>query len=240
MKKVFSIAKIFIMLLICFSTLQQPCFANSAEPPSIIIIVSNAPDDLDIKIVSDDTIYKGRKINKVIETYYTFYSREMKNLNDYIFSVSTNNESYEIKLDKPLQNYNNIYTLNLNGHTLTEGKMLPRSMLLISIRIFLTLAIEGLIFWIFGFKSKNSWLIFLFINLITQGSLNIWINTVVPTQGYIIFGLIFGEIFIVIAEIIAFLLFVKEHKSLRKVLYVLTANFISLIAGGFIITILPI
>jgi len=62
----------------------------------------------------------------------------------------------------------------------------------------------------------------------------------IPIQGYIIFGLIFGEILIFIAEIVAFLLFIKEHNSLRKVLYILTANFISLIAGGYIIRILPI
>lgn len=238
-KKIFSIAIIFTILLICIAMIQ-PCYANSAEPPSIIIIVSNAPDDLEINIVSDDVIHKARKINKVVETYYTFYSGEMKNLNDYIFSVSTNNESYEIKLDKPLQNYNNIYTLDLKSHTLTNGKLLSRSIYLVSMRVLLTLAIEGLIFLLFGFKRKNSWAIFLIINLITQGALNIWINSFTPTQGYIIFGLIFGEIFILIAEIIAFLMFVKEHNSLRKVLYIFTANFISLIAGGYIITILPI
>ena len=240
MNKIFSITKILIIILICI-TMIQPCFANSAEPPSILIIVSNATDDLEISIVSDDGIYKGREIKKVLETYYTFYSREMKNLNDdYIFTVSTNNESYEIKIDKTLQKYNNIYTLDLNNHTLKEGKLLSRSLFLVTMRIILTLVIEGLIFWLFGFKRKSSWLIFLLINLITQGSLNIWINSVVPTQGYIIFGLIFGEIFIVIAETIAFLLFVKEHKSLKRVLYILTANFVSLIAGGYIITILPI
>ena len=239
MNKIFSITKILTILFICISMIQ-PCFANSAEPPSILIIVSNAPDDLEISIGSDDDIYKGREIKKVLETYYTFYSREMKNLNDYIFTISTNNESYEIKIDRTLQKYNNIYTLDLKNHTLKEGKLLSRSIFLVTMRIVLTLMIEGLIFWIFGFKRKSSWLIFLLINLITQGSLNIWINGVVPTQGYIIFGLIFGEIFIVIAEIVAFLLLVKEHKSLRKVLYILTANFISLIVGGFIITILPI
>lgn len=238
-KKIFFIAKILLTLFICFSV-KLTCFANSAEPPSIIIIVSNAPDDLEINIAFEDEIYKGRKISKVIEKYYTFYSREMQNLNDYILIVSTDNESYEIKLDKPLEKYNNIFTLDLKSHTLTEGKLLSRSIFLVSMRIALTLAIEGIIFWIFGFKRKNSWITFLIINLITQGALNIWINGIIPTQGYIIFGLIFGEIFIFIAEIVAFLLFIKEHNSLRKVLYILTANFISLIAGGYIITILPI
>lgn len=237
--KILFIAKLLLTLLICF-TIKLPCLANSAEPPSIIIIVSNAPDDLEINIASKTEIYKGRKINKLIETYYTFYSREMQDLNDYTLIVSTDNESYEIKLDKPIEKYNNIFTLDSKSHTLAEGKLLSRSIFLVSMRIVLTLVIEGIIFWIFGFKKKNSWVAFLIINLITQGALNIWINGVIPTQGYIIFGLIFGEIFIFIAEIIAFSIFVKEHNRLRKVLYVLIANFISLIAGGYIITILPI
>jgi len=49
-----------------------------------------------------------------------------------------------------------------------------------------------------------------------------------------------SEILVFITEIIAFLMCCKENTRLRKVLYVFTANFISLIAGGYIITILPI
>ena len=77
-------------------------------------------------------------------------------------------------------------------------------------------------------------------NLITQGVLNLWINGFTPTQGYLIFGLIFGELFVFAAEIAAFLIIVKEHSRLRTILYVLTANLVSLITGGYIITILPI
>jgi hypothetical protein len=31
----------------------------------------------------------------------------------------------------------------------------------------------------------------------------------------------------------------KEHKKLRRFLFVITANFISLVAGGYILTVLP-
>ncbi|MDF2677131.1 MAG: hypothetical protein K0Q97_1448, partial [Bacillota bacterium] len=41
-------------------------------------------------------------------------------------------------------------------------------------------------------------------------------------------------------EIVSFLIFVKEHKKIRTILYVISANTFSLIVGGFIITILPI
>jgi hypothetical protein len=48
-----------------------------------------------------------------------------------------------------------------------------------------------------------------------------------------------AEILIFIAEIKAFLMIIKTQR-LRTVLYVLTANLMSLLAGGYIITVLPV
>lgn len=229
------------MLLILFSSLT-PCLANSAEPPSILIIVSNAPDDLEISISSKDFLYKSNKVNKKIETYFLFYNSEiqMRNVNDYNLKISTNKENYEIKFDKPIKTYSNVYTLNLKSKTLTEGKNFSRSILLVTLRIILTIVIEAFVFLLFKFKNKKSYISFIIINLITQGALNIWINGFIPSQGYLIFALIIGEFFVVAFEILAFLIFVKEHKKFRTILYVISANALSLIVGGFIITILPI
>ena len=240
MKKISVVlANIIIILLFLFS-FELPCYANSAEPPSIMIIVPNAPGDLEISMKFGDSIFKARKTDKVIEKHYTFYSSEMRKTNNYILIVSTNSESFEINLNKPIEKYNNIYTLNLVTHSISDGKLFLRSVILVSTRLILTLAIEAIIFWMFGFRDRKSWAAFFIINLITQGTLNIWINSFTPRESYIIFSLIFGEIFVFIAEIIAFSKYCKEYTRLRKVLYVLTANFISLIAGGYIITILPI
>ena len=85
-----------------------------------------------------------------------------------------------------------------------------------------------------------SWIMFLLINLLTQGALNIWLDGFNPLDGYLIAVLIFGEFLVFIVEIAAFLLLVKEHRGLRTVLYVLLANLLSLIVGGYVITILPI
>lgn len=81
---------------------------------------------------------------------------------------------------------------------------------------------------------------FLIINLITQGALNIWLNSNGPIMTYGMFVLIFGKIFVFAAEIITFLFFVKEHERSRKVIYVLTANLASLFLGGYLITVLPV
>lgn len=220
--------------------LVSVCYGNSAEPPSILIIVPNAPEDLEISIGSGNTNMKANMRDKIIEKYYAFYSSDLMIAKDYNINVSTKEGSFEIALEEPFEKYNNIYTLNLEDQTLTPGKLLSRSILLVSMRIILTLAIEAIIFRLFGFKNKKSWIAFLIINLITQGALNIWLNGFAPLASYLVFTLIFGEILVFIAEIIAFSALIKEHRRMRTFLYVITANFLSLFAGGYIITVLPI
>jgi len=186
-----------------------------------------------------DAYVKAEKVEKAMEKYYTFYSRHLRDVSDYVFKVTTGNDSYEIAIDKPGERYNQIYTLNLTDRTLTPGKLLSRSVLLILMRVILTLIIEGIVFWMFGFRNKDYWIAFLIINVITQGLLNIWINGFFPIQSYLILNLVAAEILIFIAEIKAFLMIIKTQR-LRTVLYVLTANLMSLLAGGYIITVLPV
>ena len=230
-----------LCLLISLSLLVSPVSsANSAEPPSILIIVPGAPGDLEISIGSQGEYSPANKTSKIFENYYTFYSRELKKSDVYTLKAATGGNSFEITMDGHLSGYNNIFTLDLKNQKLTPGKALPRSILLVSLRILLTLITEGLIFFLFGYRRKASWLAFLSINLITQGALNIWINGFAPLASYIIITLVFGEIMVLIAELAAFLALVREKGRFRLVLYVLTANLLSLVAGGYAITLLPI
>ena len=214
------------------------CYGNSAEPPSILIIAPDAPDELEISIGPADI--KASMRDKIIERYYVFYSADLRIAKDYNINISTGEDSFEILLEEPLKTYNNIYTLDLENQTLALGKSLSRSVLLVSLRIILTLLIEAIVFWLFGFREKNSWLAFLIINLITQGALNIWLNGSVPLASYLVLSLVFSEFFVFIAEIILFWALIKEHSSGRVLLYVIAANLLSLFAGGYIITILPV
>ncbi|HOS70480.1 MAG TPA: hypothetical protein PLG67_11770 [Bacillota bacterium] len=231
---------ILIVALSMLIALVSVCYGNSAEPPSILIIVPNAPEDLEVSIGSGNTNMMANIRDKVIEKYYAFYSSELRIAKDYTVRVSTRESSFEIVLEKPLKKYNNIYTLNLADKTLKPGKLLSRSIILVSMRIIMTLAIEAIIFWLFGFRNKKSWIVFLIINIITQGALNIWLNGSAPLTSYLVFSLIFMEFFVIIAEIIAFLAILKERGRGRTLLYVIAANFLSLLAGGYIITVLPV
>ncbi len=236
--------KVFIILLLCALTIviiPIAASANSAEPPSLIIIVNNPPKDLSIVLVSNKNQPEARIRKVAWEGYYVFYNRDMQTNAEYKFMVTTNGKSFECTLDKPMKSYNNVFTLDLANQKLELGTYPFRAAILVSLRLVLTLIIEGAIFFLFKFRQKRSWMIFLIINLITQGVLNIWLNNGgSPMPNYLIFGLIIGELFVFIAEMIAFPALLKEHSKSYILRYAFLANFISLIAGGYIITVLPV
>ncbi|TYQ16707.1 UNVERIFIED_CONTAM: hypothetical protein Cloal_3275 [Acetivibrio alkalicellulosi] len=235
--------KILILMLFMLIILMIPItvWSNAAEPPSVVILINNPPKDLSIVLLSNDKQPEARVQQVAWEGYYAFYSPDIQGDSEYTFKVISNDESFELTIDAPLLRYNNVFTLDLARRELIPGKYPFRSVILISIRLLLTLLLEGLIFWLFRFKEKKSWIIFLAINILTQGTLNIWLNrgnALMPS--YLIISLIIGEFFVFVAEIISFPIFIKEHKKFRILIYVLIANLISLIAGGYIISVLPV
>ncbi|NLT27898.1 MAG: hypothetical protein GXX97_02355 [Dehalococcoidales bacterium] len=228
-----------ILLVLTSLSAAGICNANAAEPPSIIIIVPNAPQNLEISI---DNIQANRT-EKAFESYFSFYSYSFQAVG-YTLTFTSGSDVFEITLDSPLNEYNNIYTLDLGRQILTEGELPSRDVLLVTIRIALTLLLEAMVFFLFGYRKKISWIIFLTVNLVTQGLLFIWLNSLYtsPLSGdfYIILTMIFAEILIFMVEMTVFLIFVKEHRRLRTAGYVLVANLLSLILGGYLITVLPV
>ena len=232
---------VMVLCMLMISIIPTKAWANSAEPPSLVILINNPPDDLSIVLVSNENQPKARVRRVAWEGYYAFYSRDMQASDVYTFKVTTNGESFECTLGEPLQGYNNVVTLNVSNRKFTPGKYLLRTVLLVSIRLLLTLLLEGIIFWLFRFRQKRSWFMFLTINLVTQGVLNFWLSIGSSLMSrYLIFSLIIGEVFVFAAEMIAFPIFIEEHKKSRILIYVFVANLISLIVGGYIISVLPV
>lgn len=229
-----------LLTFLLLFALAVPAFANSAEPPAILIIVENPPADLEITLMVGSAATPAHKTKKVIETYYTFYSRELRESDDYTLQVRTGDQSFKVPLALPVQKYNTIFTLNLETRTLAEGTRPLRTAMLVSLRVVLTLLLEAAVFWLMGFRDKRTWAAFLGINLFTQGALNLWLSGMMPLQSYAILALIWGEIFVFLAEVTAFKLLVKEHSALRVIGTVLLANIFSLFAGGWLITVFPI
>lgn len=233
--------KLLILVVILFTLIPITTFANSAEPPSLVILINNPPDDLSIVMISNEDKPKAIVRRIAWEGYYVFYSSDMQVNDKYTFKVTSNGESFECTLSEPLRKYNNVFTLDISTQQLTAGKYPFRSVLIVSIRLLLTFLFEGIIFWLFGFRRKRSWLVFLVINLITQGALNIWLNsggTVMPS--YLILSLLFGEFFVFLTEMISFPILIKENKKRVILIYTFVANLISLVAGCYIISVLPV
>ncbi len=235
------------VLLVLLSTFNIS--ANSSEPPMFTVIVNNAPEDLKLSLILDENVYDKPILldsyTKAWENYYRFFYHSYEsddvyeNVHGYL-QVQTGDKTYQIDLPwNEFSMYNNLLTLDLEKQAITYGENAWRQPLLISLRVLLTLIIEGLIFLFFRYKTKRSWLTFLFINLITQGFLNISISGSI-NYSYWIFVYAFLEIIIGALEMILFAFLLKEHRKRRAVLYAFIANLASLLIGGLIISYLPL
>ena len=212
------------------------CFANSAEPPSLYIVVINAPSDFQIIVDIDGNEYESYKSTEYKDVSFSFYPDVNEQWRgSYTLNLIADNKVETIYMGEDVIYHNTMHTLNYKDKTIIVGKSFSRTSKLTLARIFFTLIIEAIVFLIFGFRKKNSWLIFIAINLITQGALNIWLASFIPPYGYVIFALLFGEIIVFTVEILVFLVLVKEKNKSRTALYVVPANLLSLILGGYMI-----
>lgn len=228
----------FVIILSLITSLTS--FANSGEKPSIVIMTTNAPDDLRVTFIQNGEEVEVYKNNTFIEDYYIFYSWDLNNDERLILSLESKEGSFTLDIED-LELYSSFYRLDYKNRTLTPGKGILRSVILISIRLSLTLLIEGFIFSLFLFTEKKSWRVFFITNLVTQGLLNLFINTMSPTVGsYIVVDLVYTEVLILLIELVVFTYFIKERKGSTIFLYVCSANIASLILGAIIIPMLPI
>lgn len=215
--------------------------ANSAEPPALVILVNNPPEDLAIELTDAQREPPGNVRRVAWEGYYSFYSWQIQSQDSYSFQITTGDTSFPCTLEGPLAGYRTTATLDLAARTLTPGTPPLRTAALVALRVAVTLLLEAAVFALFRFRQRRSWLIFLIVNLVTQGTLNILLaDSPSLWPSYLIFGLIAGEILVFIAEMIAFPLLVKERKKGLLVLYAFAANLVSAIAGGYLISLLPV
>ncbi|MDR2559999.1 MAG: hypothetical protein LBC86_10750 [Oscillospiraceae bacterium] len=252
MKRTIKLIAVFLIIFITISLFPLAASANSAEPPMFTVMVSNAPEDLQLSLrLADGTQYSANVIknNPANDTFYHFYSDGglffigRTELNEATLVVTTGGETLEFTLLGMQNTYHRLVTLSLSNRTLIPGTPLVRNAVLVVMRIVLTLLIEGLIFFAFGFRSKRNWTIFLVVNLITQGGLNIiFSNPNMGMGGYWGLAYIGLEIIIFLVEIAVFtILLKKEPKETKKhwwkaPTYAIAANTASLFAGAYLIS----
>ena len=229
-----------LVILLMVGAAPAAALANAAEPPSVIILVENPPEDLVIRMTGSQGIVEAQTTEKMMETVYAFYRWDLQGSPDDHVVVETAGRTMVVDLPEELNMYNNLFTLDLEEETLNPGKRPGRTARLVGLRMGITLLLEGAVFWLMGFRHKRSWMAFGVINLITQGALNLWLNSLSPLAPYLVMNLVFAEVLVLVAELVGFQMAVREKSRGWVVFYVVIANLVSLMAGGWLITRLPI
>lgn len=233
--KVFYAALILILALYVFAV---PALANAAEPPSVTIVVENPPADFSCVLLAGDARLPAKAKCIAWEWQYSFYYGALSSEIIYKLEVTANGETFVCEFPDRLERYSGVYTLDLKSRTLEKGYSPLRAVLLVSARVILTLLVEGIVFFAFGYRQKSSWLAFFKVNLATQGLLNLFLNGL--RSGYLVIALVLCEILVYLAELIILPIAIKERSKPRTVFYVILANTASLLLGWILITYLPV
>ena len=240
-----TMSRIVCLLMLALLLAPLTALANSAQPPAIIVLVPNAPDDLVITLRSADAApespwYPTSLRHIAWESYYALYDIGYDLAQwPMMLRVEGGGQSFELPIEDT-RRYDRIITLDLAQQTYAGGKLPLRTAALIALRVVLTLLAEGLIFFALGFRSKRSWWVFIGINLVTQGWLNIALSAYHAFSYAPIIALIGYELLIIIAEAIAFPLLVKERGVGRRIAHAFAANALSLALGWWLIQLLPL
>ncbi len=100
-----------------------------------------------------------------------------------------------------------------------------------------TLVIEGAILWLFGFREKRSWLVFLAVNAVTQVGLHLAVGSMLAEAGWHFLNysltILIPELVIWAAEAAAYALLLRERTRARRIGYALAANIASFVLGYF-------
>ncbi len=147
--------------------------------------------------------------------------------------------------------FDSYYTVDMTN--LQSGKMTAQrsydyrgEVLSLAVRILLTILIEILVAWLFGFRSAKEMLLLIGVNALTQVGMNVYLNIVLYRSGALAFLLSYInlEIFIFLGEAILYCILLRRCVKYPKwrifyVFYALVANLLSFGVGIALANYLP-
>ena len=101
-----------------------------------------------------------------------------------------------------------------------------------------TLLIEGALLFAFGYRSRRSWLVFLLVNLVTQGAFAVYLAVIVLNHGVSGWSLLFYlpvEVVITVVESLLYRRLLTEKGKGRATGYAIIANVCSATVGALLI-----
>ena len=250
-------------VLFCLA-LPWPASANSMEPPELTVVVMDPPEDLELSLMvcreGQEGSIAADAYHIAWEGYYLFrpwnfpdfWDRKAQDITMELL-VETGGGSFAIPLDAQSREentgryYNGLCVLDLQARTLTPDTPWWRQPVLVCLRVALTLLLEGLVFLLFGYRQRRSWLVFLAVNLVTQLGVNLTLLAVCPTALDSYMAMVTGffvytpmEVLVLLMEMIAFAKLLREHSKRRATGVAFLANLLSWALGGLLLLILPI
>lgn len=250
-------------VVFCFA-LPLPALANSMEPPELTVVVMDPPEDLELSLMvcreGQEGSIAADAYHIAWEGYYLFrpwnfpdfWDRKAQDITMELL-VETGRGSFAIPLDAQAREentgryYNGLCVLDLQARTLTPDTPWWRQPVLVCLRVALTLLLEGLVFLLFGYRQRRSWLVFLAVNLVTQFGVNIAILCFLPaaSRAYDAMWakvLLYGpmEVLVILLEAIALPLLLKEQRKGTAVGCSVMANILSWFLGAVLLSLLPV
>ena len=241
-RRIWMLLAVFLLLTVI---LPQPASANSGPPPNLTILLTGAPEDVVVTLETADETQKVSTVKESVrlwERWYRIYLTEWGyDPAGSTLVVKTGGAEYRYTVPKGAgDGYEDLLMLDFAAGTLTLGQPAWRKPLLVSLRVALTLVLEGLVFFLIGYRKTVSWVVFLIINLLTQAWLNVSIAQAAFSGGYWFLLFLMMEAGILIVESIAFPLAVKEKGKGMAVFHAIAANLLSLALGGWMLGSLPV
>ena len=218
--------------------------------PGLSIFVINAPKDLKLSIQFRNTALpeplETQRASRYWETYYNYYYQRLQGRfdEDFIGSkliVRSSQYTYELPIsrDPEMRVDKRLMTLDLKHGTLVYGEPGWRAPLAVAGRVMLTLLLEGIVFFLFGFRAKSSWLIFFILNLITHSLLSSFLAHPFEAKSDF-FMTVFISFWVVLVEAAIYYFTFKEVElSPKALLLALVANLVGFFLGGWIMPYFP-
>lgn len=224
--------------------------ANSAGLPELTVLVPHAPKDMTVTLLDPDQqpvkeLYGPER--RGWEAYYRLTYAEQPPAGCWLRLQSGGSAVVCALPPEAFAEYNSLVTVQQGGAgatpRLTVGQPLTRRLLLCALRLLLTLGIEGTVFWLHGYRSKQSWRVFLLLNLATQLFVNVvfagpYLNTYAATLA--LFGYLLVEAIVFGVEIAVCGKYMPEHGPQQARDCAALANFVSAVAGALVLAWLPV
>lgn len=231
-------AAICLFVVICGTV--APARADSLPIPTITIAIRHPPKDLKVEfLLANGEWHLGSKRIDPWDTYFVYSDWELDKNMPTAIRASDAGQSIQLTLPQREGKYSSLYALNLEARTLTPDTLPPIAFTLALPRLAVTIVCEGIVFFLFGFRQKRSWFLYLGINVLTQGILNVILYNCRMDELGIALLISLMEAGIIGLETVIVVFAVREQNIARRIICPILANIVSYLAGFAVVGLFP-